>query len=80
VKIEREILVNATGNESPFEGHRALGEGSRRPLVLQVRELAVEEVREERGALRVLFVLPKGGYATTLLTCAVALQEEMVTR
>ncbi len=79
-KIEREILVKATGNENPFEGHRALGEGSRRPLVLKVRELAVDEVREQRGALRVLFVLPKGGYATTLLTCAVALHEEMVTR
>jgi tRNA(Glu) U13 pseudouridine synthase TruD len=30
--------------------------------------------------LRVLFVLPKGGYATPLLTGAVALHEPMVKR
>ncbi|HKQ68746.1 MAG TPA: tRNA pseudouridine(13) synthase TruD [Polyangiaceae bacterium] len=37
-------------------------------------------VHEGQDALRVLFVLPKGGYATTLLNCAVALHEETVNR
>ena len=35
--------------------------------------LVMVRVGEDPAALRVLFVLPKGGYATTLLSWAVAL-------
>jgi hypothetical protein len=45
-----------------------------------VAELVVETLLEDPSALPVLFVLPKGGYATKLLTGAVALYEPMVMR
>jgi tRNA pseudouridine13 synthase len=75
-KIEREILQAAVGDNELLERHRALGEGTRRAFVLHVRDLAIQELRDDQGALLVVFVLPKGGYATTLLACAVTLQEE----
>jgi tRNA pseudouridine13 synthase len=63
---------------------RSLGEGTRRALRLRVTECSVAEVmnsegvpgvaeadnREQVGALRVQFVLPKGAYATTVLANA----------
>jgi tRNA pseudouridine13 synthase len=79
-KIEGEMLSECVGDESAFDAHRALGEGSRRPFVLRVAEIVVETSTEDPSALPVLFVLPKGGYATTLLTGAVALHEPMVKR
>jgi tRNA pseudouridine13 synthase len=79
-RIEREMLRECVGDESSFDAHPELGEGTRRPFVLRVSELVTEEVEEDPSALRVLFVLPKGGYATTLLTWAVALQERTVTQ
>lgn len=61
-----------------FEPLRHLGEGTRRSLRLQVTDLAVE-VTESAGscsrALAVSFVLPKGGYATTVLARACQLVE-----
>ena len=74
--IEREILAAATGSDDPFSRHHTLGEGSRRPFVLRAVELTVEKIIAEQTALRVRFVLPKGGYATTLLGFAVRLHEE----
>jgi len=74
--IEREILAAATGSDDPFSRHHTLGEGSRRPFVLRAVELTVEKIIQEQTALRVRFVLPKGGYATTLLGSAVRLHEE----
>ena len=74
--IEREILAAATGSDDPFSRHHTLGEGSRRPFVLRAVELMVEKIMAEQTALRVRFVLPKGGYATTLLGFAVCLHEE----
>ncbi len=79
-RIEREMLKECVGDEKAFDAHRALGEGARRSLVLRVSELVVERMREDPAALRVLFVLPKGGYATTLLNQAVALNEPTVMR
>jgi tRNA(Glu) U13 pseudouridine synthase TruD len=38
--------------------------------------MTVEKMMGEQTALRVRFVLPKGGYATTLLGFAVCLHEE----
>jgi tRNA pseudouridine13 synthase len=75
-KIEHEILQAAVGDRERLDQHRALGEGTRRAFVLHVRDLAIQEVRDDQGALLVVFVLPKGGYATTLLACAVTLQEK----
>jgi tRNA pseudouridine13 synthase len=74
--IEREILAAVTGSEDPFTQHHTLGEGSRRPFVLRAVELTVEKIPADEAALRVRFVLPKGGYATTLLGFAVCLHEE----
>jgi tRNA pseudouridine13 synthase len=74
-RLEREVLAEMAGGPAIFEDHRALGEGSRRPLTLYADELVVERLKEHDDALRVQFVLPKGGYATTLLACAVALHE-----
>jgi len=79
-RIEREMLRECVGDGASFDAHPALGEGSRRLFVLRVNELEVERLGEDPSALRVLFVLPKGGYATTLLTWAVALHERTVMR
>jgi tRNA pseudouridine13 synthase len=73
--IEREILAAATGSDDPFSRHHT----RRRlapPVVLRAVELTVEKFMAEQTALRVRFVLPKGGYATTLLGFAVRLHEE----
>jgi len=71
--IEREVLEQAAFEGAPlhFEGLRHLGEGTRRALRLHVAEMAAE-IRggeESTGASVVVarFVLPKGGYATTVL-------------
>ncbi len=67
-----------------LERARSLGEGTRRALRLKVTACSVAEVmnskgvpgtdeidnREQAGALRVEFVLPKGAYATTVLANA----------
>ena len=74
--IEREILVSATGSDDPFSSHHTLGEGSRRPFVLRAVEMTVDKIMTEQTALLVRFVLPKGGYATTLLGYVVRLHEE----
>ena len=74
--IEREILAATTGDDDPFTRHPTLGEGTRRPFVLRAVEMTVEKIIAEQGALRVRFVLPKGGYATTLLGFVVCLHEE----
>jgi tRNA pseudouridine13 synthase len=79
-KIEREMLRECVGNEMAFDAHPKLGEGSRRSLVLRASELVARPVGEDPAALRVLFVLPKGGYATTLLNWAVSLNERTVMR
>jgi tRNA pseudouridine13 synthase len=79
-RIEREVLGDMAGGQSVFDDHRALGEGSRRPLTLYADDVKVEHLPEHDDALCVHFVLPKGGYATTLLACAVALKEPTVTR
>lgn len=72
--IEREVLAAASLDEARFAGWRYLGEGTRRALRMMVAELAVEALPADEGAelssLRVRFVLPKGGYATTVLARA----------
>ena len=81
--LERAVLDEALGAASipgdaaaltPF---RHLGEGTRRSLVLPVNEV-VAEINEESAdatTLNVRFVLPKGGYATTVLQRLCVLME-----
>jgi tRNA pseudouridine13 synthase len=73
--IERAVLEQA-GGEAIFEKHRALGEGTRRSLRLLADELSIVPVADDPRALEVRFVLPKGGYATTLLASAVRFDHE----
>ena len=60
-----------------LEGFRNLGEGTRRPLRLMVSSLTVEstELTQSGNSVAVCFVLPKGGYATTVLARACRLIE-----
>jgi tRNA pseudouridine13 synthase len=74
--IEREVLGGGL-EMSRFEAFRHLGEGTRRALRLPVGGMAVENVPPQssdppghpgrRALVAVRIVLPKGGYATTVL-------------
>jgi tRNA pseudouridine13 synthase len=68
-ELERRIAGAILGDGFDLERTRRLGEGSRRALRMWVQDLRCEMVDEDpdRGAVsvRVYFVLPKGGYATT---------------
>lgn len=74
-EIEREILLREAGAKDAFDRHRHLGEGSRRALRLLPEGLSVERMAEDPRALAVTFVLPKGGYATTVLAVAATLED-----
>jgi tRNA pseudouridine13 synthase len=89
--LELDVLTRAIGDPHRLDAFAHLGEGTRRPLRLEVKDLEVKdlevkdlevkdlEVKElegrdlaaspgdKGGAIQVSFVLPKGGYATTLL-------------
>lgn len=75
--LEREILAAGAGTgekeDEPlrFEAWKHLGEGTRRALRLQVGEMDAQvepgDGDAQRVTVRVRFVLPKGGYATTVL-------------
>jgi tRNA pseudouridine13 synthase len=75
--IERRVLDEVLGNPERLEGLRHLGEGTRRALRIMVNELTVETLGETQSghSLAVRFVLPKGGYATTVLARACDLVE-----
>lgn len=68
--MERSVLGEAIGDVTLLDEARHAGEGTRRPLRLLVSEMSVEDA--DNGLL-VRFVLPKGGYATTVLGCACTL-------
>jgi tRNA pseudouridine13 synthase len=90
--IEREILAaSALGEPGRLAALHKLGEGTRRPLRLSVDELSVaildpspstDLASSEEGRLRVAirFVLPKGGYATTVLGLAFRLVDATASR
>jgi tRNA pseudouridine13 synthase len=65
--IERTVLLEALPEVSLLDAHRSLGEGTRRALRLEVRALDVSECDD---GVTACFVLPKGGYATTVLARA----------
>jgi tRNA pseudouridine13 synthase len=68
--IEREVLAAAAPEPLRFEAWKHLGEGTRRALRLAVAEMTAEVLPPDAGgkaAIVARFVLPKGGYATTVL-------------
>lgn len=72
--VEEAVLAAALGDASLLEAHRHLGEGTRRSLRLEVSGLEVAPL-VGGGGLTVSFVLPKGGYATTVLGRAFRLDD-----
>jgi tRNA pseudouridine13 synthase len=77
LELERRVLRDHLGDGVDLAGDRAVGEGTRRPLRLWVDELRVERLATGDGApggLKFYFVLPKGGYATSVLGTALALE------
>jgi tRNA pseudouridine13 synthase len=78
-ELERAILRENLGEGVDLVAARALGEGTRRPLRLWVDELRIERLSASDSAgagsgLKFYFVLPKGGYATSVLGTALALE------
>jgi tRNA pseudouridine13 synthase len=73
--MEREVLATFVDDPARLEAFRHLGEGTRRSLRLEVSGLEVGLVAPEHAladappglGVVVSFVLPKGGYATTVL-------------
>jgi tRNA pseudouridine13 synthase len=83
LELERTILRESLGEGVDLVAARALGEGTRRPLRLWVDELRIERLDPTEsagsagptgGSIRFYFVLPKGGYATSVLGTALALE------
>jgi tRNA pseudouridine13 synthase len=80
LELERAILRENLGEGVDLVSARALGEGTRRPLRLWVDELRIERLAPGDGegqtgvGLKLYFVLPKGGYATSVLGTALALE------
>jgi tRNA pseudouridine13 synthase len=72
--IEQRVLREGLGEGVDLGSTRNFGEGTRRPLCLWLDEFGIERLAEDSG-LRVNFVLPKGGYATSVLGTALALEE-----
>lgn len=63
-QLEAEVLERSGVSAEQLAAHRHLGEGTRRPLRMIATDL---RHTIEDSVLRVIFTLPKGGYATTLL-------------
>jgi len=78
-ELERRISGNRLGEGFDLASTRALGEGSRRAMRMWVEDLRWEVVDDDPGhraaCVRVYFVLPKGGYATTVLGAALTVDE-----
>jgi tRNA pseudouridine13 synthase len=81
-ELERHVATKMLGDGFDLERTRRLGEGSRRALRMWVDDLRWEILEgDSKGAapaaagVRVYFVLPKGGYATTVLAAAISIVE-----
>jgi tRNA pseudouridine13 synthase len=79
-ELERRIAGTTLGNDFDLSRTRRLGEGTRRALRMWVQDLRWEAGNADPGhapdCCRVYFVLPKGGYATTVLGAVFALAGE----
>jgi tRNA pseudouridine13 synthase len=71
LEIERAAAARILGETFDLARTRALGEGSRRAMVTDVKNLRAVE---QADGVRVYFVLPKGAYATTVLGGAIRLE------
>lgn len=67
--IELDVLTNVIPDPKRLDDFRAYGEGTRRSLRMEVTEFEAADP-DASGMLAVSFVLPKGGYATTVLATA----------
>jgi tRNA pseudouridine13 synthase len=72
--IEQRVLGEGLGEGVDLGSTRNFGEGTRRPLCLWLDGFGIERLERDSG-FRVNFVLPKGGYATSVLGTALALEE-----
>jgi tRNA pseudouridine13 synthase len=72
LEIEQSVLAASGVADADLARFRQAGEGTRRPLRLVASELAWSRSGD---AVSVSFVLPKGGYATTLLESVCSLEE-----
>ena len=81
--LERKIADQILGEGADLSRARALGDGSRRALRVWAQDLCWARRPADEGddssaltaCMRVSFVLPKGAYATTVLTSAFELQQ-----
>jgi tRNA pseudouridine13 synthase len=81
LELEQSVLRDSLGEGVDLSVTRPLGEGTRRSLRLWVNDLQIDPYEpsspvggaEEGRALKVSFVLPKGGYATSVLGTVLAL-------
>jgi tRNA pseudouridine13 synthase len=77
--MERRATTATLGEGFDLASTRRLGEGTRRALRMWVEDLRWEIDDDDPGygvaGVRVYFVLPKGGYATTVLGAAIAIDE-----
>lgn len=78
--LERRLAAATLGEGFDLSRTRRLGEGTRRALRMWVQDLRWDAGNDGPGhapdCFRVYFVLPKGGYATTVLGAIFALQRE----
>jgi tRNA pseudouridine13 synthase len=83
--LERAVLAERLGEGVDLAITKPFGEGSRRTLRLWVEALKIEspsegevdgaQAAEQASSITVRFVLPKGAYATTVLSAAISLRE-----
>lgn len=74
--LEMEVLTAVVPDLKRLDDFRAHGEGTRRSLRMEVTEFEGADP-DASGMLAVSFVLPKGGYATTVLATACRLVDAM---
>jgi tRNA pseudouridine13 synthase len=72
--LEMDVLTKVMPDLTRLEDFRAYGEGTRRSLRMEVLEFKAADP-DASGMLMVSFVLPKGGYATTVLATACRLAD-----
>lgn len=73
-ELELDVLTKVVPDLKRLDDFRAYGEGTRRSLRMEVLEFKASDP-DASGMLAVSFVLPKGGYATTVLATACRLAD-----
>jgi tRNA pseudouridine13 synthase len=74
--LELDVLTKVIPDLTRLDDFRAHGEGTRRSLRMELNEFEGADP-DASGMLTVSFVLPKGGYATTVLATACRLVDAM---